>query len=154
MTAVVDFGPGWLADADGKGEDCDSALVVHQLGGTEGDSVGSIEVKFTNTIRAGSGAVGIELTEHDVLRLVRELRGLLQHVQGLDDLRMRVHEGRTNYAVLLAAGAYSRKGIRLSADGTWLVTNHIDGSHERLTDNQLMTGFLGEAIRRSALVER
>lgn len=78
-------------------------------------------------------------------------------VSDIDDLRTRVLDGRTNYAILLAGGlAHSRKTIRMTGVlGRWRITNHIDDTRQTLTDAELWTeSNIGTALDHLALVER
>jgi hypothetical protein len=73
---------------------------------------------------------------------------------GLDELRQRVAARHHDYAIMLAGGAaISRKTIRLKTK-RWEIANHIDGSRQRLTDEELWTeSNIGEALDKHALLD-
>lgn len=71
---------------------------------------------------------------------------------GIEELRQRVAAGHHSYAIALGGGiAISRKTIRVKTK-RWMVTNHIDGSTQRLTDEELWTlSNIGAALDAPAL---
>ena len=61
--------------------------------------------------------------------------------------------GQHEFRILLRYGLYSAKTIHLSANGRFLVENHIDGVKQRLTDRQLYTeSNIGTAMERGAFI--
>lgn len=74
-------------------------------------------------------------------------------ITSLDDLKERAKKGPVHAAILLAGGAaFSRKTIRRRGEG-WVVRNHIDGTVQGMSDEQLWTwSNIGEAIDKGALV--
>ena len=68
-------------------------------------------------------------------------------------LREAIAQGHHEFRILLQHGLYSGKTIHLSANGRFLVDNHIDGAKQRLTDRQLNSeSNIGTAMERGAFI--
>jgi hypothetical protein len=68
-------------------------------------------------------------------------------------LREALSRRQNEFRLLLQGGLYSRKTIKLSADGRFKVVNHIDDTAQKLTGRQLYTeSNIGKAMKHGALI--
>lgn len=61
-----------------------------------------------------------------------------------------------DFYILLTGGIVSRKTVRKSTSVTYAITNHIDDSHQSLTEDELFDEnitHIGIALKKGALIE-
>jgi len=77
----------------------------------------------------------------------------MHQIRNPRQLREQIAQGHHEFRILLHYGLYSGKTIHLSANGRFLVDNHIDGAKQRLTAKQLYTeSNIGRAMERGAFI--
>lgn len=78
------------------------------------------------------------------MRQIRDIRQLRQSIsKGCNEFRL----------ILRGGGLFSRKTIMLSSDGQFVVTNHIDGTVQKLSGRQLHSqSNIGKAMKLGALI--
>ena len=77
----------------------------------------------------------------------------MHHIRNPRQLRRAIAQGHHEFRILLLYGVYSGKTIHLSANGRFIVDNHIDGAEQRLTSEQLYTeSNIGQAMERGAFI--
>jgi hypothetical protein len=78
---------------------------------------------------------------------------IMQQILNTRQLRQAVSRGQHEFKVMLNGGIYSRKTIRLLADGRFRILNHIDETVQKLSGRQLHTkSIIGQAMKQGALI--
>jgi hypothetical protein len=77
----------------------------------------------------------------------------MKPIKNTRELRRAIAAGRHDYRLRLEGGLCSRKTIALFADGRFEIENHIDGSEQTLTGQQLYSeSNIGEGMKKGAFV--
>ena len=77
----------------------------------------------------------------------------VHQIRNTRQLREAIAGGHHEFRIVLHYGLYSAKTIHLSANGRFMVDNHIDGAKQRLTGRQLYTeSNIGKAMERGAFI--
>jgi hypothetical protein len=77
----------------------------------------------------------------------------MHQIRNTRQLREAIAGGHHEFRIVLRYGVYSGKTIYLSANGRFLVDNHIDNTEQRLTDKQLHTrSNIGKAMECGAFI--